>query len=629
MSEVNPTMSADADGIPTEATGVAVTAEWALWGKNTEDSEYRLLACSHGTISKEAFVEQITSFSPGSAEAWPQVTISGFPLHGAGNCVALAIHDTADGRHDAVGREIVYTRYFCVPYQQLAVGRADYRNMYDAFARFWPSMRDRSAQRFMLPHKSAQLPEPQRSLAMRVAALLLTSRAVCVLGADGADASERLAFVDSVMSLLPYGMRSRLTGATWASSTAYDLNLRLFFADARRQGDEHVVSWHEPEAAPIGHPYADQYLRWLTTGISHPEQLLAEATEPMGFDQREVAMMLERFDVSYAKTPSTTALVPPDPAVHVTAVLQECGNRLRGGNPNFLQTELNKLGECVQLPASPQHRAHYRQVIAKEGLLQSHQAVDKRLQDRLYRLLLQLAFETPLTYHSYCEVEACLGEQPHKQLLQAMDPARLTDFRVRLLTLRALGGGELKRMRAELPAIPGPLAAAAADLKVRPEHGRILCELAVPALCACPDRMALCQSLYKHAYLAPALQRLFPTQNQYQYERLCALLHAAHGERLDRRDIPEIFGSPGQMPTVALFAALAVLAEPADVPVIEYEFLAAIIGRTKFDAATQKWLLRALPMPTWYDQDPSLHRPVKSRHGRFRLTLRWLHRNPK
>ena len=36
-------------------------------GEDTTDTEYRLLTCSHGTVSRETFVEQITSFSPGSA----------------------------------------------------------------------------------------------------------------------------------------------------------------------------------------------------------------------------------------------------------------------------------------------------------------------------------------------------------------------------------------------------------------------------------------------------------------------------------------------------------------------------------------------------------------------------------
>jgi hypothetical protein len=245
MDDTDPIMSVGAHGTSSTEIAVPVTAEWALWGKDAQDAEYRLLACSDGSVGAATFVEQITSFSPGSAETWPQVTVGGFLLHGVADYVALAIHDTAQGRHDAVGREIVYTRYFCVPYPQLAAGRVRYRDMYDAFAGFWPDEGNQSARRFVLPRAdqvsgSAPLAGPQRPLAMRVAALLLTSRAVCVLGADGADTRERLAFLDGVMSL-PYGMRSRLAGATWASSTAYDLKLRLFFADARRRGNDHAV----------------------------------------------------------------------------------------------------------------------------------------------------------------------------------------------------------------------------------------------------------------------------------------------------------------------------------------------------------------------------------------------------
>ena len=83
MNDTNPIMSVGADSTSATATGVPVTAEWALWGKDATDTEYRLLTCSDGTVSRETFVEQITSFSPGSAKTWPQVTVSGFLLPGA------------------------------------------------------------------------------------------------------------------------------------------------------------------------------------------------------------------------------------------------------------------------------------------------------------------------------------------------------------------------------------------------------------------------------------------------------------------------------------------------------------------------------------------------------------------
>ena len=296
-------------------------------GQETKDTEYRLLSCSDGTVSRETFVEQITSFSPGSAKTWPQVTVSGF-LQPDGELRRTRHPWPRGGRHDAVGREIVYTRYFCVPYPELAAGRVGYQDMHDAFEGCWPTGRDRSAQRLALPHggrphKPAPLAGTRLPLAMRVAALLLTDRGVCILGADGAGTGERLGFLDAVMSLLPYGMRCRLAGATWASSTAYDLNLRLFFADARRRGNDHVVFWHQREEVQIDHPYAEHYLRWLTEGSPDPEAQLAELTEPMGFGHREVETMLERLDVSYAKLPAATAAAaPPDPVAHTAAVLR-------------------------------------------------------------------------------------------------------------------------------------------------------------------------------------------------------------------------------------------------------------------------------------------------------------------
>jgi hypothetical protein len=627
MDDTDPIMSVSAYGEPPTATSVSVTAEWALWGKDAGDAEYRLLTCSDGPISAATFVEQITSFASGSAQTWPQVTVSGFRLHQAADYVALAIHDTAEGRYDAVGREIVYTRYLCVPYPELVAGLVKYRDMHDAFAGFWPDGRDRSARRFDLPRadllpRSAPLDGPQRLLAMRAAALLLTSRAVCVLGADGADASERLAFLDAVMSLLPYGMRSRLAGATWASSTAYNLNLRLFFADARPRGNDHVVFWHQLEQGPIGHTYADQYLQWLTVGVPHPEKKLAAVTQPTGFDQPDVAMMLERLDVSYSKppAPSAAAKASPDPAAHVADILRECRDRLRGGNPSFLATELDRLRECLPFSASPSDRTYFQKVIAREGLLYPHPSVEKQLQVKLYRLLLQLAFETPLTYRGYCEVEECLGGQPHKQLLHAMQPDKLPDLRARMLAVKALGGSELKRMRAELRATPSPLVAAVANTGVRADHARVLCELAIQPLCECPDPMALRRSLQSYAYLAPTLRRLYPAQAQQQYIHLRRLLRSAHGERLDRREIPTILALPGQIPSVALFAAVVELADPADVPVAVYEFLTNVIGSADFDASTREWLLRALPAPVWSDE-ASDHRRFAKR-PRARTSLR-------
>ena len=81
---------------------------------------------------------------------------------------------------------------------------------------------------------------------MRVAPLLLTGRPVCVLGAEGTSHLERLEFIDTVMGLLPYGFRSRMTAATWTRATNRNHRFRLYFSSAPRADEpDQVVIWNE------------------------------------------------------------------------------------------------------------------------------------------------------------------------------------------------------------------------------------------------------------------------------------------------------------------------------------------------------------------------------------------------
>lgn len=105
-----------------------VEAEWALWGKEARDSEYRLLRCSAGALSRQDFGDLIYRYSPGTLDSrnLPQVTASSVPAGIGPGGVAVAIHETAAAdpvnrsAHDRGGRPIVYTRYFCVSYSGLA-----------------------------------------------------------------------------------------------------------------------------------------------------------------------------------------------------------------------------------------------------------------------------------------------------------------------------------------------------------------------------------------------------------------------------------------------------------------------------------------------------------------------------
>ncbi len=107
-------------------------------------------------------------------------------------------------------------------------------------------------------------------LAMRVAPLLLTGVPVCVLGADETSMDERLRFIDTVMGLLPYGFRAKMTAATWTRATNRNHRFRLFFSSAPRASDkpDHLVPWGEPELVRVPGGDAGYYYGWLDDKVT-------------------------------------------------------------------------------------------------------------------------------------------------------------------------------------------------------------------------------------------------------------------------------------------------------------------------------------------------------------------------
>ena len=534
---------------------VPVTAEWALWGKESYDTEYHLLECSDGDVGSGVFTEAITRYSPGTLERLPQVTVNWLRLHNQRDYVAMAIHDSGHGLHDAGGRKIVFTSYFCLPYRQLAAGAVSYEAMYAKFARFRLKAGQRSVIETTLPEFSGPRHSPSRTLAMRVAGLLLTSRPVCILHADRTGLDERLRFLDSVMALLPYGMRSELSASTWASSTAADHKLRLFFTSARRPGDDHVVIWDEPTHGLIGHRYADDYLDWLASCEPWPEAELAAQIEPVGFKQRDIAMMLERLHVSYDTTIAPVALAPPptpdivprqapevvpstevvpygfaDGAIavperdmSVEQILLSCARRLDGGDPVILGPDMNRLRAILVFPVPYEDRPRYQQIIMKTGLLSARRPIPKKVQTEFYRLLVRLAFQTPLTYQDYRVLERCAGQPWNRPLLAALGP-QPSDLRVRLLLLKACGDRRLRHAVRDLRLPPTGMIEAVASRELDEDHARTLWEIVIVDLqdrSKDLDRIALRQALGRHGYLATA-NRLYPRQPEYQRNQLGA-----------------------------------------------------------------------------------------------------------
>jgi hypothetical protein len=125
-----------------------------------------------------------------------------------------------------------------------------------------------------------------------VAALLLTGKPVCITGAGRVSILDRLRFVDAVMSMLPYGMRSQMSASTWTNLTAAKHNFRLYFSDvprdrAKRDLRDHVVDWGRPEPGPIGDRNAEDYLYGLRA-VADPPAALARYVDPMNFSPKDL-----------------------------------------------------------------------------------------------------------------------------------------------------------------------------------------------------------------------------------------------------------------------------------------------------------------------------------------------------
>lgn len=201
---------------------IAVDAQWALYGRAADTAVARVLSCSTMRLNKENFSEAIVRFNLGTPDELPQVTISYLASRTPdGNYLALAIHKFADRDRDVRSGEtlrlVAFTSYFCVPYQPCADAAIGYLPLYEALRPVrLPARGSGPPRRITLTAAEGTAATPSVGVsARRAASLLITGRPVCVLGASSVGVTERLQFINTVMALLPYGIRARMTAATW------------------------------------------------------------------------------------------------------------------------------------------------------------------------------------------------------------------------------------------------------------------------------------------------------------------------------------------------------------------------------------------------------------------------------
>jgi hypothetical protein len=594
-----------------------VAAEWALWGKDATDTDYRLLRCSVGTFSPQDFVYAIDRYSPGTLDVrmLPQVTVSwlknpqtGLPTH-----LGLAIHETAAAddprtgharsQFDAAGREVVYVRFFAVPYEDLAMRGVSYRQLYCMFQRRVLPEHDREpiTADFLTAPEDVPPSEAESQFAVHVAAQLLTTHPVCILGASEIALDRRLRFLDLVMSRLTYGTRSQLSAATWVNSNFTGHKHRLFFASAARDDargrfggvadgavtrsgrkPDVVVEWGRLETAGARDPEAINYLSWDGLSSRWASAVLRQDTMPVDLkDKHAVRAMLDR--VHLGKVDKLT----------VPETLTCLGEDLRTGTGSNadLQLYIDNLLSKGAGPLSAQTRDHGLTLIGRYDLLAGHPRVwDMR--DRLYEALMGVVLDGPVTYERYLRLQESTKTplQQNAALLQALNRRRTEADPTWLLIRRGIGDTDEDLVNAlALNSVPatklatrlvqdavratgragGATGRGTGEPALRPEHGRLIFGPAVQYLMRYGRRDRA--EFMRLGFLAPALDYYYPGDHPAQVKQAVWILRNVYGTRLGRGNIKEVLGGSAYPPTDALLAAVIELApEHAEFAMTEY-----------------------------------------------------------
>ena len=577
------------------ATSIPVHAQWALHGKVADDEGYQVIACSNGDLSRSNFTDALGRFALGALDTLPQVSVSYLQpaAPASGGYLALAVHWSAGSgkRHaagvahvDNHGRPTTFTSYFCAPYATLAAHRITYLDMYKAFSDVTLPAKDGPPKDLLIVPAGQRTPGID-ALAVRVAPLLLTGAPVCVLGADETDMDERLRFIDTVMGLLPYGYRSRMTAATWTRATNRNHRFRLFFSSEPRAGDkqDQVVHWGEPERVKIPSRDARAYCGWLSDKIK-PLASLTQLSHELSFgdaaDSRTLDMVLRlsRFPREQAGPEPPPAPAPPRPpraraaavpsADPVPKLLEDCAEHVRTLSLNLVRQDIADLqGQLKSSRTDDKRRARYRVLIGEFGLLNLSSGLQRNNEAKLYETLLALAFGQPVTYAVFGQIEDCLGSAlhgpAHRTLLEAIARTGFGDLRAKVIVSAELDSKKLLRSLGASGADGHALIRELAQGSWhRQQHARSFCDVTLSYLRDRQGRYSIAElqrALLRCGYLAQPLRDI--GSDQYQVHAIANLLVAAFPQDLypaglDRAAVNAILANPDKAPTPALLAAI-------------------------------------------------------------------------
>ncbi len=536
---------------------VRLTSEWAVGGKPPgSGDDYAILSCSQGQLDHNAFEDIRTRYAIGTPAELPQVTIAWVGAEENARLI-LAIQDWS-GEEDRRRRGIARTAYFCVPYDQVARSPVSYEALYRAFS----GCRLPAAGPLVVPVPRLDpgaLAAAVQETVMGVAALLMTDQHVCVVEGGAVPTSTRLRFLDTVAALLPYGMRTRLTASTWASSTA-EHKIKLSFTEHVPPG-AYAVAWGRAAEIPAHEDAAHAYLGLLRH--HRPDAALvdwlATRTEQLSFNENGRSRALDLLR-EFGSSGGTAAGLSAAGQDQVERLLVECAEALDHGSPDDLENTLFRLDNATSrrgTTLSEEERSRCQKLIEERGLLLKDRALSTSLEAHLYETLVLAGYGSTVTYG---EMRRILQEvpAPSRALMTAIMHRPVPDLAVSITMADRLGHAALERQLESWSA--RQLVEVAARQPHDPRTVKIACDEIVKRGEDGAEAAEIAQALHEHGYLVEAVSALHPAAGA-RFTRLRHLLWAAYGPEPQPRDFERVFYSPaGRSP--ALIAAAVCLYGP-------------------------------------------------------------------
>ena len=283
----------------TEQWATPITAEWAWISADSGAVDSAGIQANSGGEFESLIHEYVTGspdsrIGPEAPDAPPWVTFGPSSRAETECLLSVSVRDPFE-RPDRSKRPISPRRFFLFEFKELAKANASYQTIWETVdpvqLRALPAQRIRLDVRREQPTRLIAMISPIFDRLALLAAALLVGRVV-VKDTGALNRDQRLAVIDAVAALLPYGFRADLSASTGVQANS-EYDIRLVFAEYG--GDNQIIlSLYEDEPDP-GPGLALNYLNMLRdkmkiSGLDRVVTYLWDDKEELNFQHPEAAL---------------------------------------------------------------------------------------------------------------------------------------------------------------------------------------------------------------------------------------------------------------------------------------------------------------------------------------------------